>query len=309
MRRLLAYAAIYLLWGGTYLAVRTVVLVTPPFSAAGARFFLSGVILLALAWRPSDGWPTRIEWVNSTKLGLVMFTINYACFFWAEQRLYSGVAAVAVSTMPVWIMLAELLLSRRRMLPVASVAGAVLGIAGVVLVTRGGTGVAASSQTGVAIVVLLTGTICWSFASVWSRKLVLPARQTTRAALQMATGGLMLGLLAIGAGEAPLLTAALSRWSWVTWACFGYLIAASILAFTAYVWLLHHEPANRVASYAYVNPLVALALGMGLAHEQISREQALGGGLVLLGVFSTLRGRSGDVGTRVPVLAREADTP
>jgi drug/metabolite transporter (DMT)-like permease len=294
MRRLLAYAAIYLLWGGTYLAVRTVVLVTPPFSAAAVRFTLSGLILLAISRLQRDPWPTRTEWIDSAKLGLLMFTVNYACFFWAEQRLYSGIAAVVVSTLSVWMLIGESLLAKTRSFSAGSVAGALLGIAGVVFVSRNGEGVAAAGpvQTRLAIGALLVGNVCWAAGSIWSRALALPARQSTRAALQMTTGGAFLILLAAAAGESRLLPPALAHWSGITWACFVYLVFASIVAFTAYVWLLHHEPSNRVASYAYVNPLIALALGVGLAHERVGSRQMLGGGLVLLGVFTTLKARA-----------------
>jgi drug/metabolite transporter (DMT)-like permease len=296
MRRLLAYAAVYFLWGGTFLAVRTVVLVTPPFSAAAIRFLLSGLILFALSRLERGPWPTRREWADSAKLGFIMFTVNYATFFWAEQRLYSGVAAVVAATLPVWIMLTEQAMGEGRAIRVAGLVGSALGIAGVLLVALGGgRGVPSSSHNGVAICVLLSGTVCWAIGSVWSRRLALPASQSTRSALQMTTGGAMLSVLALASGEAPAATAAVLRWTPVTWACFVYLIFASIVAFTAYVWLLHHEPANRVASYAYVNPVVALALGVGLAGEQIGRWQVLGGALVLLGVFSTLKGKAATV--------------
>ena len=292
LRRILSYAAIYLLWGGTYLAVRTVVLVTPPFSAAALRFLVSGLLLLVISRTPGSEkqpWPSAKEWLDSAKLGFVMFTINYACFFWAEQRLYSGVAAVVVSTMPVWIFLAEWLIARTQHLSIGIVVGSILGIAGVVLLTR--TGVAAPSshgQTHLAIIVLVSGTIFWSAGSVWSRSLVLPAQQSARSALQMATGGFFLALLAIGAGEGVPFLHSLHAWTRATWLCFAYLIVASIVAFTAYVWLLHHEPAGRVASYAYVNPLVAIGLGIGMGHEHIVGWQYVGAALVLLGVFATL---------------------
>jgi drug/metabolite transporter (DMT)-like permease len=295
LRRLWAYAAVYLLWGATYLAVRTVVLVTPPFSAAAVRFFLSGAILLAISRLENEPWPTRADWTNSAKLGFVMFAINYACFFWAEQRLYSGLAAVVVSTMPVWIFLAEWLIAKTQRLSPGIVIGSVLGITGVVLLTRSGTG-----ASGHGVSVLISGTIAWSAGSVWSRSLQLPAQQSVRSALQMTTGGLFLGLLALGAGEPRPFIASLSAWTWITWLCFAYLIVASIVAFTAYVWLLHHEPAGRVASYAYVNPLVAIILGAGLGHEHFGGWQFFGAGLVLLGVFATLTTRQHAVKRCIP---------
>jgi drug/metabolite transporter (DMT)-like permease len=291
LRRLWAYAAIYFLWGATYLAVRTVVLVTPPFSAAAVRFFLSGIILLAISRTEKAPWPSRADWTESAKLGFVMFAINYACFFWAEQRLYSGLAAVVVATMPVWIFLAEWLIAKTQRLSLGIIVGSVLGITGVVLLTRNGTGAGGQGVNVLAVCVLMSGTIAWSAGSVWSRSLKLPAQQSVRSALQMTTGGLLLGLVAIGAGEVRSFAASLLAWTWVTWLCLAYLIVASIVAFTAYVWLLHHEPAGRVASYAYVNPLVAIILGAGLGHEHFGGWQIAGAGLVLLGVFATLTTR------------------
>ncbi len=293
VRRLLAFAAIYFLWGGTYLAVRTVVLVTPPFAAASLRFLLSGLVLLAVSGPRPGSWPTRREWRNSVLLGFLMFALNYGCFFWAEQRLYSGVAAVIVATMPVWVLAAELLSGQTRRLSQGSVVGSFLGIGGVAMMTRGSGAQAASHrETLLATAVLLLGTICWSAGSVWSRSLALPVRQSVRSALQMGFGGLFLGALALFAGEGRRLGPALRAWHWTTSLWFVYLVAASIVAFTAYVWLLHHEPVSRVASYAYVNPLVALALGVGFAHEHVGRWQLAGGALVLGGVFSTLRARA-----------------
>jgi len=290
VRRLLAYAAIYLLWGATYLAVRTIVLVTPPFSAAAFRFLLSGLILLGISRLSKEPRPTRIEWINCAKLGFVMFFINYACFFWAEKRLYSGIAAVVVSTMSVWIFLAEWLITRTQKLSLGILVGSALGISGVVLLTHSAK-VSASNPatTHLATVVLLTGTIAWSAGSVWSRSLRLPAQQSARSALQMATGGLYLGIFAIAVGETRPFLASLHEWTAVTWLCFAYLIVASIVAFTAYTWLLEHEPAGRVASYAYVNPLVAITLGIALGNEHFGGWQFTGAALVLLGVFATLK--------------------
>ena len=289
LRRILAYAAVYLLWGGTYLAVRTVVLVTPPFTAAALRFLLSGLLLLAISRTQGAPAPTLADWRHSAKLGFVMFAINYACFFWAEQRLYSGLAAVIVATMPVWIFLAEWLITRNQRLSVGIVAGIALGIAGVALLTHHNTpAIGSNGQTNLAIGVLLTGTLCWSAGSVWSRALPLPSNQMVRSALQMTTGGVFLCFLAFAVGDAHRILSALEQWTTTTWICFLYLIAASILAFTAYTWLLEHEPAGRVASYAYVNPLVAMTLGAWLGNEHFGPWQITGATLVLLSVVATL---------------------
>ncbi len=304
-RRIGAYAAVYILWGLTFLGVRTVVLVTPPFATAGFRFLLSGVLLLALCRAGRRAWPSAREWAESAKLGLLMFAVNSACFFWAEQRLYSPSAAVVVATMPVWVAVSEWVLAPGYRPSPATLAGSALGIGGVCALAHTGNGAASGPhQTHLAILVLLLGTVCWAAGSVWSRALALPADQGMRSALQMTTGGAALLLLAGLSGETRAFLHAVAHWTPLVSFSFAYLVLASIVAFTAYVWLLHHEPAGRVATYAYVNPLVALLAGVLLAHEAVGPWQLLGCGLVLAGVFAALSGRK-----PVPVAARVVEPP
>jgi drug/metabolite transporter (DMT)-like permease len=135
----------------------------------------------------------------------------------------------------------------------------------------------------------LAGTIVFSFATLWSRSLTLPEDQAMRAGLQMALGGVGLFILSAIAGEIPRIPAALASWHWHTVASFVYLVTcASILAFTSYTWLIHHEPATRVASYAYVNPLIALVIGIALGGEHVSALQAAGAAMIILGVVATM---------------------
>jgi drug/metabolite transporter (DMT)-like permease len=287
------------LWGATFLAVRTVVLVTPPFSAAAIRFFLSGIVLLAISRFEKQRWPSVADWTNSAKLGFVMFAIDYACLFWAEQRIYSGLAAIISATIPVWIFLAEWLIARTQRFSFGMAAGTTFGITGVVLLARNTSGAGSAGahpQSHMPVIILLGGCVAWAAGSVWSRSLQLPAQQSVRSALQMTTGGVFLGVIALIAGEGRQLPQVLMHWTVTTWLCFAYLIVASIVAFTSYVWLLHHEPAGRVASYAYVNPLIAMVLGVALGHEHFGVWQVLGAGLVLLGVFATLSARERKIG-------------
>ncbi|HEX6773277.1 MAG TPA: EamA family transporter, partial [Acidobacteriaceae bacterium] len=162
----------------------------------------------------------------------------------------------------------------------------VVGIAGVCLVTRS-IGFERSMLSGVLVEIL--STIVFSLGTLWSRALVLPEDQAMRAGLQMAFGSLGLFLLSGMAGEFPLLPAAFAAWHWHTIVSFVYLVTcASILAFTSYTWLIHHEPATRVASYAYVNPLIALLVGVTLGGEHVSSLQALGAAMIILGVLGTM---------------------
>jgi drug/metabolite transporter (DMT)-like permease len=294
-RKILAYSAIYLLWGGSFLGIREVVAVTPPFLAASFRFFFAGLFLLLVALvfpRKSRSHQrlTRRHWTNIAVIGLIMFTSEYACLFWAEQRISSGVASVISATIPVWIFAGEVFLLRTQRVTAKSLAGIALGFLGVIVLTWQTAGTADSS---VAMIVALAGAICWSAGTLLSRKLALPASRILNAGGQMAIGGFVLFLLAAVAGELRHLPDAHVALGLRAVLAMSYLIvAASILAFTAYVWLLGHEPMARVASYAYVNPVVALALGAWLAGERLTPPQLLGSLLVVVGVFATLTGKS-----------------
>jgi drug/metabolite transporter (DMT)-like permease len=284
--RLLAYGAIYIFWGGSFLAIRDMVATTPPFFSAAIRFFFAGVALCAFSrWRyktPIAGRAFR----SSLWLGLLLFTCSYGCLFWAETRIASGTAAVIAAMIPIWILLGEavVLRTQRFALPVA--VATLFGIAGVVMVTRS-IGFAHSMLSG--ILVELAGSVVFSFATLWSRSLTLPEDQAMRAGLQMALGSMGLFLISAVAGEVPRIPAAFAAWHWHTVISFVYLVTcASILAFTSYTWLIHHEPATRVASYAYVNPLIALIVGVTLGGERVSALQAAGATLIILGVVVTM---------------------
>jgi drug/metabolite transporter (DMT)-like permease len=292
VRRIIAYFAIYILWGGSFLGIREVVSVTPPFSAAAIRFFLAGLILVTYAQLRRLGSITRRQWLGAALLGLIMFAGEYACLFWAEQRISSGIASVISATIPVWIFAGEVFLLRTQRITTKSLAGIALGFLGVVILTWQSTR-AGQLGSATAMVIALIGTFCWSGGTLLSRKLALPASRVASAGWQMATGGFLLFLLAAVTGEGHRLPSAFAHWSPRIAIAMAYLIlAASLLAFTAYVWLLGHEPMGRVASYAYVNPVVALALGAWLGNEHMTLLQIVGSVLVLAGVFATLTGKT-----------------
>lgn len=291
VRKLFAYAAIYILWGGSFLAIREIVGVVPPFFAAGFRFLIAGLVLLAFSHMRGRVTYARGSKLGTSALGFVMFTCMYAALFWAEIKIPSGIAAVISAMIPVWIFIGELIILRAQRINLVTTTGIVLGFAGVLILTLQSH--AGNKQASpLAVLVMVAGTLCWSGGTLWSRRLSLPKPQTANAGWQMATGGALLLLLSAGAGEwsrMPPLSVLLQPRLLVSMA---YLIlAASILAFTAYVWLLSHEPMARVASYAYVNPVIALFAGAMLAGERLSASQIAGAFLVLAGVFATLKGK------------------
>jgi drug/metabolite transporter (DMT)-like permease len=284
--RVLAYGAIYVFWGGSFLAIRDMVAVMPPFFSAAIRFLLAGVALYCFSrWRGAPQVRGR-AFVHSLLLGLLLFTGSYGCLFWAETRIASGTAAVIAAMIPIWILLGEVLVFRTQRLGAAVAGATLLGIVGVCMVTRS-IGLEHSMVSGV--LVELAGSLVFAFATLWSRSLTLPDDQAQRAGLQMALGGAGLFVISALAGELPRIPAAFAVWHWHTVASFVYLVTcASILAFTSYTWLIHHEPTTRVASYAYVNPLIALVVGVMLGGEHVSALQAAGAAMIILGVVATM---------------------
>jgi drug/metabolite transporter (DMT)-like permease len=290
IRKLLAYAAIYVLWGASFLAIRQVVAVTPPFFAASFRFLCAGLILYAYSRAKGMPLPNRRQWMSTALLGLVMFAGDYGCLFWAEKEVPSGLAAVIAATIPVWVLLGEWLFAGSQRPTAKSLVGIVLGIAGVVLLMLPA-GIHSAGFTTSALV-LLMGCFFWAGGTVASRHLQLPKQLSMSSGLQMTWGGGFLLLISAATGEIGKLPALSHRWDWhVAFAMVYLIVFASIIAFTAYVWLIARDPTTRVASYAYVNPLIALLLGSLLAGERPTPIQYAGAALVVAGVASTIAGK------------------
>jgi drug/metabolite transporter (DMT)-like permease len=294
VRKLLAYAAIYILWGGSFLAIREVVSVVPPFFAAGFRFTIAGLILIL--WSRFSG-PIELnarQLLNASLLGFIMFACLYAGLFWAEIRIASGVAAVVSAMIPIWIYAGEVLFLRTQRATLLSLAGIAFGFMGVVLLALRHSGHHAHARTAaIAILVTVVGTLCWSGGTLLSRRLSLPTPQKLNAGWQMYSGGFFLMILSLLTGEFHLLPETSVVLSPRVLISMTYLIvAASIISYTAYVWLITHDSPTRVSSYAYVNPVIALILGATLASEQLTRRQMLGAALVIAGVVATLMGKN-----------------
>ncbi|MGB9029004.1 MAG: EamA family transporter [Acidobacteriaceae bacterium] len=293
VRKLLAYAAIYFLWSGSYLAIRILVAgphPVPPFFAAAFRFTLAGLILLI--WSRLTG-PIHIDrraLLSAAALGLIMFTFDYAGLFWAETRVASGLAAVVLALIPVWVCAGEIFVLRTLRATALSLSGIALGFVGVVVLSLHSSNAAHTST--LAMIVMVAATISWSFGTLWSRRLTLPRPHQANAGLQMLFGGLYLFILSAASREFPHLPPTAILLSPRVLVSMAYLIvAASIISYTAYVWLIAHDSPTRVSSYAYVNPVFALILGATLAGERLTSLQIGGAALVLTGVVATLMGK------------------
>jgi drug/metabolite transporter (DMT)-like permease len=283
MRMILAFFAIYMLWGTTFLAIRIAVEELPPLFAAGARFFTAGILLYAFMRFKGETAPTAKQWRSLGIMALLMFVAEYGPLFWAEKYVPSGVVSVLAATLPILTLIIEMVVLRQqRMRPMLAVA-TILGFFGVaVLLIPGGK----QHLALVPCLAILAGATTWSLGSVLTRSMHLPKSRPLTAGAAMMLGGAMLLLLSAGFGE-------MHPFPHITLRAAGallYLIVfGSLLAFTAFVWLLARMPATRVASHAYVNPIVAVALGYFMAGELITARILAGTALVLVSVFLILR--------------------
>lgn len=280
---LLAFAIIYFVWGSTFLAIRVGVREVPPFLLAGLRFLIAGLVLFL--WMRAKGTaspPTR-EWFWATLLAVLIFVLDYGLLFWAERRVPSGVAAVLMATIPVFMTLSEILFLKTQRLTPRLGAALLIGIGGVsVLVSRSISFGDAPIDT-IGSIALIVAAISWSVGSALTRKLPLPSSKVMSSGAQMLAGGVLLTLTSWLLGEFHGFRA--QAVSLKAWLALAYLIAAgSIVAFTAYVWLIHHESPTKVGTYAYVNPVVAVLLGYFLGGEGLSLRTIVGTMLVLMSV-------------------------
>ena len=280
---LLAFAIIYFVWGSTFLAIRVGVREVPPFLLAGMRFLVAGIVLYA--WMRARGTPspTAREWGAASFLAVLIFVFDYGLLFWAEKRVPSGIAAVMMATIPVFMAIAEIVVLRTQRLTLRLGLALLVGLAGVgVLVGHSvSLGEAAVDRAGACA--LIFAAISWSAAASLSRRLPSPASKVMSSGAQMLAGGVFLMLAAALLGEfRGFHVQAVSRGAWLALA---YLIVAgSILGFTAYVWLIHHESPTKVGTYAYVNPVVAVLVGYFLGGEAIGPRTVVGTLLVLVSV-------------------------
>lgn len=296
---LLAFAIIYFVWGSTFLAIRVGVREVPPFLLAGMRFSVAGIVLYGWMRVRGTPAPTTREWKSASFLALLIFVFDYGLLFWAEQRVPSGIAAVMLATIPVFMALGEIVILRTQRLTLRLAVALLLGIAGVMVLVGRSLGVAGKPVDRLGAYALIAAAVSWSVAASLSRKLPLPSAKVMSSGAQMLAGGILLTLAAACLGEfRGFHLRAVSREAWLALA---YLIVAgSIAGFTAYVWLIHHESPTKVGTYAYVNPVVAVLVGYFFGGEALGARTLLGTALVLVSVLvitiapaKTVPGRSG----------------
>jgi drug/metabolite transporter (DMT)-like permease len=274
----LAFVAIYVIWGSTYLAIRYAVETIPPLVAAGIRHSIAGGIMLTWAW-----WrgfrPTRPQWVAGFALGALFFLIGHGSLHWAEQYVASGLAALLIATEPMFILVLGWMMGQQK-ISLLSALGLGLGVVGVAMLTGAELTVKGSSLLG--LLAVLVGSLSWSFGVVISPRLKLPSDALGRTALPTICGA---ALLLIAAGVTGEFREA--HWSSITLRSIfglGYLITfGSVIAFTAYTWLLQRVPPTLVATHTYANPV-------GRAHEPLTLRVVLASTAILGAIVLIRRG-------------------
>jgi drug/metabolite transporter (DMT)-like permease len=279
----LAFAIIYIVWGSTFLAIRVGVHEVPPLIFAAMRFLTAGLFLYGCMLLRGERSPSRRQWLSALLLALLIFVGDYGLVFWAEQRVPSGVTAVMMATIPAFMAISEIVILRTQRLTLRLLLALLVGMCGVEVLMNRSFNLGGQPIELAGAVELILGAICWSIASALSRKLPLPTSKVMSSGAQMLAGGVLLTLTASGLGEFRGFHP--SQVSTTAWFALLYLIVpGSIIAFTAYVWLVHHESPTKVGTYAYVNPIVAVLIGYFLGGEALGTRTILGTLFVLISV-------------------------
>jgi drug/metabolite transporter (DMT)-like permease len=278
----LGFAAVYILWGSTYLGISFAVASIPPLLMAGTRYVVAGLILYAIVRRMGAPRPTRIHWQSATLLGGLLLLGGNGLVSIAEQVVPSGITALIVAAVPFWMVLLSAVEQRSR--PKFSViAGLVLGIIGLAVLVLPGSGAAREHVASHGVVLLLIGTFSWAVGSLYAHRAPLPASTFLGIAMEMIAGGLLLWLVGLLTGEGVALDLhAVTMKSLV--ALIYLAIFGSLLGFSAYVWVLKVASPARASTYAFVNPVIAVLLGWALAGEALTLRIALAGGIIVAAV-------------------------
>ena len=280
----LALAIVYLVWGSTYLAIRVTDRTMPPFLMSSARFLIAGAALYAFAAR-GKARPTLQQWVAAAVVGAALLFIGNGGVAWAETRLESGLAALIVAIIPLWVALMDRLFFGRR-LSTPAVLGLVVGFAGVALLVRPGGG-----ADVVAALALVVSTSAWAAGSLYARGAALPESPLLAASMQMLTASVFLGIAGLVSGEVQQVHAdSFATKPVIAWV---YLVlVGSLIAFSAYAWLLKNVRISTVSTYAFVNPVVAVALGAMFLDEAIGWTMIVAGGAIVAAVVLIVTART-----------------
>jgi drug/metabolite transporter (DMT)-like permease len=268
-----ALLVVYVVWGSTYLAIAVADRTMPPFLMLSVRFALAGAVLYRFARRRGAARPTRRQWRAAALVGGALLVVDTGGIAWAEQRVASGLAALLVASVPLFVALIDRVCFGIR-LPAGAAVGIAVGLFGVAILVG-----PSGRIDALGAAVILVACFAWAAGSAYSRVADLPGDTFLSAAMQMLSAGVALGIGSVAAGERPSVPSAASLLALAFLVVFG-----SLVAFTAYGWLLQHARSPIVSTYAYVNPVVAVALGALLAGERVGGREVAAGLVILSSV-------------------------
>lgn len=279
----LAFAALYTVWGSTYLAIRVAIETLPGFLMAGVRFLVAGAALYAYArLRGGARRPTAGEWRATAVVGALLLLGGNGGVVWAEQRVATGLASLIVATVPLWMVLLAWARPDGRRPSLGVGAGLALGTAGLVVLVGPGTLAGRGAVDGLGALVLLGSAVSWAAGSVYARGAALPPSPLLATGMQMLAGGVLLVGAALATGHATVDPGAVTLRSVL--ALLYLIVFGSFVGFTAYVWLLKVAPPARVSTYAYVNPVVAVLLGWAVLGEPLTARTGMAAAVIVAAV-------------------------
>jgi drug/metabolite transporter (DMT)-like permease len=282
-RLLTAFAALYLVWGSTYLAIRYAIDSLPPFLMAGARFVVAGAALTAWAMLRGAERPTLRQWRSTAIVGAFLLLGGNAGVVWAEQRVPSGLAALLVATVPLWMVVIDRLRPGGRHPGARVLVGVALGLAGVAILVGRGEFAGGRGIDPAGAVVLIAASLAWALGSIYAKSASLPASPLLATGMEMLCGGLLLVAAGSVAGEWAILD--LARVTLRSWLALGYLVTfGSLIGFTAYIYVLARTTPAMATTYAFVNPVVAVFLGWAFAGEPVSPRTLLAAAVIVAAV-------------------------
>lgn len=299
-RIIVAFALLYVLWGSTYLAMRVIVRDLPPYVAGAARYLIAGPIMMgACAFM---GRKVRIGFHDFKRLlliGVLLLSLGNIGVLWGEKYVSSGLASLVVALVPIWVVIIEAWVFRLGRVSAKGLFGLVLGIAGllVLLWPR----IVAGSHIGrlelIGCAILASASFFWALGSIFSHRFSLSVDVFVSAAWQMTLAGLVNGVVALASGQLHKATWSVSALSWI-----GYLVVfGSWLGYSSYIYLLEHVPTTKVATYAYVNPIVAVFLGWIILREQVDAFMLLGTAIIIASVWLVNTSKLRQAETETPV--------
>lgn len=281
-----AFAAIYIIWGSTYLGILYAIKSIPPFFMAGTRFLVAGILLLSWCAIKGEKMPNVNSILKISFSGLLMLFIGNGAVTWVEQYLPSGLAAIIVATVPLWFVLIDKREWKFYFANKGIIIGLIIGFGGVILLFAGNaaTNIFDSPIKIISLFVLMAGTIGWTIGSLYAKYQKMEGSTTMKVGLQMLAAGIAFAVTGFASGEQN--NFAISEVSKTSIIALLYLIFfGSLIGYLAYMWLLSVRPASLVGTYAYVNPVVAVFLGWLFVNEKISTQQIIGLGIIILGLL------------------------